>query len=104
MVSKFKVEVKRFQVYIAGTKTANKRIAVLFTVPCKVITFVEPLATFSISLKVYFDMRTYLWTDLHSIQPVSYTHLFDIEEESRSKKEVFKRIKRIRKNAPQHVA
>ena len=29
---------------------------------------------------------------------------FDIEEESRSKKEVFKRIKRIRKNAPQHVA
>ena len=29
---------------------------------------------------------------------------YDIEEESKRKKEVFKRIKRIRKNTPQHVA
>ena len=49
----------------------------------------------ALRLSLYFGTSPKFWLGLQDD--------FDIEEESRSKKEVFKRIKRM-KNAPQHVA
>ena len=50
----------------------------------------------AVRLSAYFGNSAKFWLGLQDD--------YDIEEENKSKKEVFKRIKRMRKNAPQHVA
>jgi addiction module HigA family antidote len=50
----------------------------------------------ALRLSLYFGTSPKFWLGLQDD--------YDIEEENKSKKEVFKRIKRMRKNAPQHVA
>ena len=49
----------------------------------------------ALRLSLYFGTSPKFWLGLQDD--------FDIEEESKGKKEVFNRIRRIRKNAPQHV-
>ena len=49
----------------------------------------------ALRLSLYFGTSPKFWLGLQDD--------FDIEEESKNKKEVFKRIKRMRKNAPQYV-
>ena len=49
----------------------------------------------ALRLSLYFGTSPKFWLGLQDD--------YDIEEESKSKQEIFKRIKRIRKNAPQHV-
>jgi len=48
----------------------------------------------ALRLSLYFGTSPKFWLGLQGD--------FDIEEESKRKKEVFNRIRRIRKNAPQH--
>ena len=50
----------------------------------------------ALRLSLYFGISPKFWLGLQDD--------YDIEEESKKKQELFKRIKRIRKNAPQHVA
>jgi len=49
----------------------------------------------ALRLSLYFGTSPKFWLGLQDD--------FDIEEESKNKKEVFKRIKRMKKNVPQHV-
>lgn len=50
----------------------------------------------ALRLSLYFGTSPKFWLGLQDD--------YDIEEESKNKQELFKRIKRIRKNAPQQVA
>ena len=50
----------------------------------------------ALRLSLYFGTSPKFWLGLQDD--------YDIEEENKNKKEVFKRIKPMRKNAPQHVA